>query len=106
MESTLAAPKFRTDAPHQHTPAPLPENLPAGPPDNERPEARIRRELLAHGEWEFERLVVRQIPGGVCLEGVMLSQADFDEITSCVRQFSGVKSVQHRLIVCQNPPKG
>jgi osmotically-inducible protein OsmY len=98
MESTLAAPKFRTDAPHCRA-AETERSL-------ERPEARIRRELLAHDEWQFERLVVRQIPGGVCLEGVMLSQADFDEITSCVRQCAGIESVQHRLIVCQRSPKG
>jgi osmotically-inducible protein OsmY len=94
MESTLAAPKFRTDAPHDRA------------SHTERPEARIRRELLGHEEWQFERLVVRQIPGGVCLEGAMLSHADFDEITSCVRQFDGVQEVLNQLIVCQRPAKG
>jgi osmotically-inducible protein OsmY len=94
MEPTFAAHK-----PHQ-------TKAPVAVGSFERIEQRVRRELLSQSEWQFDRLVVRRTPGGVCLEGVVRSRSDVDEaadVTTWVRQVAGVSEVLNNLVVW-NPP--
>ena len=73
----------------------------AGP---HRIEEDVQRELLGQPELRFSSLVVRRVPGGVCLEGV-LEAADVDAASSCVcglaRQVAGVQEVLNHLVIRQ-----
>jgi osmotically-inducible protein OsmY len=72
-------------------------------------EEDVQRELLGHGGLHFSSLVVRRVPNGVCLEGV-LETDDASEASSSVcglaRRVAGVQKVlNHLLVRCpQNRP--
>jgi osmotically-inducible protein OsmY len=63
-------------------------------------ESRVRRELVANPGFSVSSLVVRRIPNGVCLEGVVQVHDDTADVDSVVRQVLGVKEVQNHLLVC------
>lgn len=63
-------------------------------------EADVRRDLLSRKDWEFSQLVVRRMPNGVCLEGVLVTQADPADVSSRAMQIAGVKEVLNKLVVC------
>ena len=65
-------------------------------------EANVRRKLLSEVGLNFSSLVVRRIPNGVCLEGVLeVGDRDID-VTSMARLVAGVEEVQNHLLVRQN----
>ena len=76
-------------------------------------EEDVQRELLAEPKLRFSSLVVRRVPDGVCLEGV-LEADDAESATSCAcglaRRVAGVREVLNHLVVCQGdcdpPAKG
>lgn len=82
----------QTDAPRrsQTEPAPQPHCIESG----------VRRELLANPGLSVSSLVVRRIPNGVCLEGVMQIHDDQADVDSIARQVIGVQEVQNHLLVC------
>ena len=62
-------------------------------------ECEVRRRLLAQSELQFSSLVVRRINDGVCLEGVVETNADpgaLDDLVACT---AGVQRVLNRLVV-------
>ena len=67
-----------------------------------RIEEEVQRELLGQAELRFSSLVVRRVPGGVCLEGV-LEADDVDAASSSVcglaRRVAGVQDVLNHLVV-------
>ncbi|MBT4864044.1 MAG: hypothetical protein HON53_02845 [Planctomycetaceae bacterium] len=69
-----------------------------------RIEEDVQRELLAQAGLQFSSLVVRRVPNGVCLEGV-LEADDVDAASSSVcglaRRVAGVQEVLNHLVVHQ-----
>ena len=64
-------------------------------------EACISRALKAQPELSFSSLVVRRVPGGVCLEGVLETDVPSDNVTDLVKRVSGLDSVINRLLICR-----
>ncbi len=62
-------------------------------------EWNVRRALLSECGLDFASLVVRRIPNGVCLEGVLNCLATDDELASAARSVEGVVDVQNHLLV-------
>jgi hypothetical protein len=69
-----------------------------GPPH--RLEQAVQRQLLSHPKLRFSTLVIRRIPNGVCLQGVLESSVDLD-VCSLVRSVAGVNEVLNHLVVRQ-----
>jgi hypothetical protein len=63
-----------------------------------RLEQAVQRRLLAHPDLRFSSLVIRRIPNGVCLEGVLENQANLD-VSSLARSVAGVEEVLNHLVV-------
>ncbi len=63
-------------------------------------ESGVRRRLLADPAFSVSSLVVRRIPNGVCLEGVVHVHDDQADVDSVARQVLGVKEVQNHLLAC------
>ena len=63
-------------------------------------ESGVRRRLLADPAFSVSSLVVRRIPNGVCLEGVVHVHVDKADVTAAARQVLGVKEVQNHLLIC------
>ena len=67
-----------------------------------RLEQAVQRHLLSHPKLRFSTLVIRRIPNGVCLQGVLEDSVDLD-ICSLARSVAGVNEVLNRLVVRQRP---
>jgi hypothetical protein len=65
-----------------------------------RLEQTVQRYLLSHPDLRFSTLVIRRIPNGVCLEGVLESSANLD-ICGLARSVAGVNEVLNHLVVRQ-----
>jgi osmotically-inducible protein OsmY len=65
-----------------------------------RLEQAVQRHLLSHPDLRFSTLVIRRIPNGVCLEGVLEDAADHD-VCGLARSVSGVNEVLNHLVVRQ-----
>lgn len=65
-------------------------------------ESAVCRELLAESGASFDSLVVRRIPNGVCLEGVMHADVPADNVSSAARRVDGVVQVRNNLLVCHD----
>jgi hypothetical protein len=62
-------------------------------------ELTVQRELLAQPGLDFASLVVRRIPGGVCLEGVLETSAEAKDVSSLAQRVSGVAQVLNHLVI-------
>ncbi len=65
----------------------------------------VRRVLLAEGGLDIANLVVRRVPNGVCLEGVVLVHGDDVDVCRAVRGLDGVGEILNHLVVCWNCPE-
>jgi hypothetical protein len=63
-----------------------------------RLEHAVQRRLLSHPELQFSSLVIRRIPKGVCLEGVLEGHGSLD-VCSVARSVAGVDEVLNHLVV-------
>jgi hypothetical protein len=63
-------------------------------------EQAVHRRLRAQPGLRFASLVIRRIPNGVCLEGVLESDADQD-VCHLARSIAGVDEVLNHLVVRQ-----
>lgn len=61
-------------------------------------ERQVQRKLLAHPSLRFSSLVVRRMPDGICLEGVLTANPGAD-VCSLARQVEGVNRVLNHLLV-------
>ena len=70
-------------------------------------EAEVRRALLGEPDLRFTSLVVRRVPDGVCLEGVLESNEDAPDVDDLARQVRGVERVINHLLVrsCPSMPR-
>ena len=62
-------------------------------------ETAVRRKLACQDGVHFFDLVVRRVPDGVCLEGVMRSDHDCPDIGDVVREIAGVERVINHLLI-------
>lgn len=63
-----------------------------------RLEQAVQRRLLAQPDLRFASLVVRRIPNGVCLEGVLEQEGDLD-VCNLARTVDGVVAVLNHLVI-------
>ncbi len=63
-------------------------------------ETRVRRELLSSSKLSVSSLVVRRMPNGVCLEGIVKVHDDSVDVDAVVKHISGVEEVRNHLRVC------
>jgi hypothetical protein len=61
-------------------------------------EQAVHRCLLSHPGLQIASLVIRRIPNGVCLEGVLESDSD-EDVCNLARRVSGVDEVLNLLVV-------
>jgi len=68
-------------------------------------EADVRRALNAADGLDIGSLVVRRLPNGICLEGVIRVSSDDFDVCSAVREIEGVGEIVDHLVVCWNCPE-
>ncbi len=68
-------------------------------------EADVRRALNEAEGLDIHSLVVRRLPNGICLEGVIRVESDDFDVCSAVREIEGVGEVVNHLLVCWNCPE-
>ncbi|HQX53324.1 MAG TPA: hypothetical protein PLY87_21815 [Planctomycetaceae bacterium] len=68
-------------------------------------EADVRRALNEAEGLEIHSLVVRRLPNGICLEGVIRVSGDDFDVCGAVRDIEGVGEVVNHLLVCWNCPE-
>ena len=66
-------------------------------------ETLVHRELLADTRMDFSSLVIRRIPNGVCLQGVVEIDAPEIDVSGSALRVRGVANVQNRLVVRHKP---
>jgi osmotically-inducible protein OsmY len=65
-----------------------------------RIEQQVQQELLSQPALHFSSLVVRRIDKGVCLQGMVETEADpVPDVCRIARQVAGVEQVLNRLVV-------
>ena len=74
--------------------------------DPHQVELNVQRELFAHSELRFSSLVVRRIPNGVCLEGVVEAHVNSPDVCSLAQAVLGVDEVLNHLVVRRLLAKG
>ena len=65
-------------------------------------ETDVRRALNAANGVDIGSLVVRRLPNGICLEGVIRVSSDDFDVCGAVREIEGVGEVVNHLVVCWN----
>lgn len=68
-------------------------------------ETDVRRALDEADGMDIKSLVVRRMPNGICLEGVIRVASDDFDVCSAVREIEGVGEVVNHLLVCWNCPE-
>ncbi|MCA9079375.1 MAG: BON domain-containing protein [Planctomycetaceae bacterium] len=63
-------------------------------------ETQVQRWLLTNPRLNFASLVVRGIPNGLCLEGVLRGDDAEAELEAILRQLPGVKRVVNNIRIC------
>lgn len=69
-------------------------------------EREVRRSLLGRPNLRFSSLVVRRIDNGVCLEGVVETEADRADVDRLAVEVAGVNDVLNRLVLRRPACKG
>ena len=63
-------------------------------------EAEVQRVLLGTPDLDFTSLVVRRVPQGVCLEGVVYGTRRTNDVADLARTVNGVDVVINHLLMC------
>jgi osmotically-inducible protein OsmY len=69
-------------------------------------ETEVRNRLAGQEGVHFLELVVRRVPDGVCLEGVMQTDDESLNIGDLVREIAGVERVINHLLILPTCPGG
>lgn len=67
-------------------------------------ESEVRRELLSVEGVTVSSLVVRRIPGGICLQGVLRFADESVDICDAVRRIPGIGSILDHTVKCTDDP--
>ena len=65
-------------------------------------ESGVRREILSDPGISVASLVVRRIPNGVCLEGVVHLREGKTDVNTVARRVLGVCEVQNHMLFCRH----
>ena len=68
-------------------------------------EAEVREALSSADGVDVGGLMVRRLPNGICLEGVVRVSSDDFDVCSAVREIEGVGEIVNHLVVCWNCPQ-
>ena len=71
-----------------------------------RIEQEVQRKLLSDPGLHFSSLVVRRIPEGVCLEGVLETVENCPNVSQLIRTVEGVNQVLNHLVIRRPTAKG
>jgi osmotically-inducible protein OsmY len=71
-----------------------------------RIEQEVQRKLLSDPGMHFSSLVVRRIPEGVCLEGVLETSENGCNVSQLIQSVKGVHRVLNHLVIRRPPAKG
>jgi BON domain len=63
-------------------------------------EQRVHRELCRHGGIAYSSVVVRRLPNGVCLEGVVRADSALFDASQAALEVPGVREVLNHLVHC------
>lgn len=63
-------------------------------------ESDVRRRLLAAAGVSVSSLVVRRVPNGVCLQGVIHFEDEPFDISDAVRELPGIRKVVNQMVQC------
>jgi hypothetical protein len=69
-------------------------------------EYEVMRKLQAHPQLKISSLVIRRIPAGVCLQGVIESDPEYIDLQKLLADIEGVDQVINQLVPCRPPQKG
>ena len=69
-------------------------------------ESEVRRALISNPRLHFKVLVVRRVPNGVCLEGVLDVDDTAPDVDEIARHVAGVELVINRLLVRESARRG
>ncbi len=64
-------------------------------------ESEVRRELLSTPGVNVSSLVVRRLPNGVCLQGILRFDSQEVDICDSIRRVPGVSHILNQMVVCQ-----
>jgi osmotically-inducible protein OsmY len=67
-------------------------------------EQDVRRALLSQPNLHFSSLVVRRIADGVCLQGILQTDAESPDVCSIAQRVSGVNCVLNHLLIAPGRP--
>ncbi len=69
-------------------------------------EYAVLRKLRSRPEIKISSLVIRRIPSGICLQGVLESDPDEVDLEQVLKEIDGVEQVVNQLVRCApSPPK-
>ena len=80
-------------------------SIDVSPRSTQQLEAQVRRALCTENGVDIGELVVRRLPNGICLEGVIRVSSDDFDVCSAVREIEGVGEIVNHLVVCWNCPQ-
>ena len=67
-------------------------------------ETAVRNKLTCQKAMRVLKLAVHRVPGGVCLEGVMETDEDCQDVNEIVREIAGVEKVINHLLILPSSP--
>jgi osmotically-inducible protein OsmY len=80
------------------------EALPAARISPHQVEQEVRRALLSQPNLHFSSLVVRRIADGVCLQGILQTDAESPDVCSIAQRVAGVNCVLNHLLIAPGRP--
>jgi hypothetical protein len=67
-------------------------------------EYEVIRKLRSHPSVKISSLVVRRIPEGVCLQGVLETNPEGEDFLQLLHEIEDVTNVVNQLVCCHEPP--
>ncbi|MCA9066775.1 MAG: hypothetical protein KDA96_27095 [Planctomycetaceae bacterium] len=83
----------------EHAAKNAPSHSPVGECAHRNVAVQVRQRLMSATGVEVASLVVRQVPGGICLEGVVTCQDSELDLRSVLRGIVDAEVVNNRLVV-------
>ena len=68
-------------------------------------EYEVIRKLRAHPSIKISSLVVRRVPEGICLQGMLETSPHDPEVKAFLQEIEELATVVNRLVCCHEPPR-
>lgn len=69
-------------------------------------EYEVMRKLQSHPQLKISSLVIRRIPTGICLQGVIEADPEYIDLQKLLTEIEGVDQVINQLVPCHPQRKG